>query len=65
MTVHINQISSDVTAIAGDLPMSSEQVEKLVRLVLYRLEQKQREEKYNRDATYIRNQVAPGWQEEH
>jgi hypothetical protein len=65
MTVHINQISSDVTAIAGDLPMSNEQLEKLIKLVIYRLEQKQREEKYNREATCIRNQLAPGWQEEH
>jgi hypothetical protein len=65
MTVHINQISSDVTAIAGDLPMSSEQLEKLVRLVLYRLEQKQRDEKSNRDTTCIQNQLTPGWPEEH
>lgn len=63
MTVHIEEATSDVTAYAGDLPFSKEQIEKLVKLVMQRLEQKQRETEQNREATSIRNQNAPGFKD--
>ena len=59
MPVHIGELTSDVTLIQGDLPLSAEQLDRLVRLVLECLESKQREERMAREATAVRRAAAP------
>jgi hypothetical protein len=59
VAIHIGEISSDVTAAAGDAPLSEAQIERLVRTVIHRLEDKLRNERGNREATQISRSVAP------
>lgn len=55
MPVHIEDMQTEVTVFDGDLPLSPEQIEKLVKIVLRRLEEQQHNTKSNRQATEIRN----------
>jgi hypothetical protein len=57
--VHIEEVTSEVTAIAGDLPLSEPQIEELVRRVLERLEEKKRESEQIREATVLRREARP------
>jgi hypothetical protein len=59
MPVHVEEMTSEVTVVAGDLPLTEAQTEKLVKLVLRRLEQKQREAGRVREATQLRRGVTP------
>ena len=59
MPVHIEKVTSDVTAIEGDLPLSQKQSELLTRAVLERLERIQREAQHSREATTIRSEATP------
>jgi hypothetical protein len=59
MPVHIEEMHSDVSAFDGDLPLSEAQLEKLVQIILARLERKQRDAKHLREATAVRAQAAP------
>lgn len=59
MPVHIENMTSEVTAVDGDLPLTPQQIEKLVKVVLERLEKVERESKRDREATTIRTQAAP------
>lgn len=60
MPVHIGQMTSEMTLIDGDMPLTAAQVEKLVQIVLQRLEQQQRSQRQGREATAIRNESTPG-----
>jgi hypothetical protein len=62
MPVHIGEISSEVIASDGNLPLSNAQVELLIKLVLRRLEEQQRQTASLQEATRLRPQVAPGSQ---
>ena len=59
MPVHIDEMQTDVTVFDGDLPLSPAQIEKLVRIILQRLEEKQRNAASNRNATEIRDSTVP------
>jgi hypothetical protein len=59
MPVHIEQLNTEVTAQGGEMPWSREQIEMLVKLVLERLEQKERGERAGRDETRLRPSVLP------
>jgi hypothetical protein len=59
MPVHIDDMQTDVTVFDGDLPLSPPQIEKLVKIVLMRLEEKQRNARSNNQATEIRNSAIP------
>ena len=59
MPFHIEEVTSDVTVIEGELPLSAAQVEKLVRLVAKRLEDKHRDTKLAHEASSIERHVAP------
>lgn len=58
MPIDVGQFSTEVTAVDGDVPLSPTQVEKLVELVVRRLEQRQRDQQSSREATTIRRQAA-------
>ncbi len=59
MPVHIEEMSSDVTVLDGDLPLSEAQLNKLVQRVLKALHDKQRESQQSREATTLRREAAP------
>lgn len=63
MTVHVEQLTTEVTAIGGALPWSREQVEMLVKIILERLERKERDERDRREETRLRPHSLPGWGE--
>jgi hypothetical protein len=59
MPVHIENLETDVTVASGDLPLSEAQIESLVQLVLKRLQDMEREQRRNREATMLRSRAAP------
>ncbi len=59
MPVHVEEMTSEVAVFEGDLPLTEAQLDKLVRLVLQRLGDKQREAKQAREATTLRQEAAP------
>ena len=59
MPVHIDNLETDVTVATGDLPLSEAQIERLVRIVLKRLQDRQREQQRSREATRLRSQATP------
>jgi hypothetical protein len=59
MPVHIDNLETDVTVATGDLPLSEAQIEKLVQIVLKRLQDHQREQRHNREANRLRSQATP------
>jgi len=56
MPVHVERLKTDVTTVAGDQPWSPDQVEMLVKLVLERLEKRERDD---RSETRLRPNVLP------
>jgi len=59
MTVHVEQLNTEVAAQGGEMPWSREQIEQLVKMVLERLEQKERDERAGRDETRLRSSILP------
>lgn len=59
MPVHIEEMTSDVAVLNGDLPLTEVQIEKLVKLVSQHMEEKQREARQLREATALRQGAAP------
>ncbi len=59
MPIDVGSFTTEVTVVDGELPLSSEQVERLVQLILRRLEAKQREEMLRKEATTLRSQSSP------
>jgi hypothetical protein len=57
--IHIEEMTSEVTVVDGELPLSEAQVERLVLVVLKRLEGKRREAEKRRAATELRSGAAP------
>lgn len=58
MPLHIEELTSEVTVVSGDLPLSREQIDRLVAIVLKRLEQKQRENRRSRAASAIKSGIS-------
>ena len=59
MPFHIEEVNTEVTVVDGDLPLTEAQIEKLVKLVIRRLETKGRDAKSSHEATAITGGVAP------
>jgi hypothetical protein len=59
MPVHVQEMTSDVEVIDGDMPLSDAQLKKIVDMVLRCLEDRHRTEKWTRDATALRRSVLP------
>lgn len=62
MAVHVEELTSEVSVVEGELPLSPEQVERLVRLVISRLAEQHRDEQRRREATQIRRQASPSFE---
>lgn len=59
MAVHIDEMSSDVTVFDGELPLSPAQLERLIQIVLQRLDQREYAKRQHHEATRLRSQAAP------
>lgn len=59
MALHVEDLVSEVAVFDGDLPLSEAQTEKLVRLVLARLAEKDRDARRTREATSLRATATP------
>lgn len=59
MPVHVERITTDLTVVDGELPLSQAQLDKLVALVLARLDREQRLAEQRREATIIRRSTIP------
>ncbi len=57
MPVHVDEMTTEVDAFEGELPLSPSQMEKLVELVICRLEEKLRERELMRESTQIRTRA--------
>jgi hypothetical protein len=59
MPIHIGELQSEVEVADGDAPLSEAQIERLVAIILRRIEQVQRARASAREATVIRRSSAP------
>jgi hypothetical protein len=59
MSVYINEMTSEVNVREGEIPLTQEQIDALVKLVLRRLAERQRDESHRRLATSLRDRSAP------
>jgi hypothetical protein len=57
--VNIEQVTSDVTVFDDDLPLSQSQIDRLVEIVIQRLERRQREKESSRGAMTLRTRAMP------
>jgi phage FluMu protein gp41 len=57
MPLHIESLTSEVTVMDGDLPLSEKQIDKLVRIVMARLQQKARDVARQAAATCVDRQA--------
>lgn len=60
MPIHIENMTSEVTAVAEDFPLGEEQIEVLVKIVLKRLEQKMRDTQQQQESTALRGSASAG-----
>lgn len=58
MTVHIGKLTSEVTVQDADMTLSPAQIDRIVSLVLVRLEERARESRRNQAATAIHRQAS-------
>ena len=60
MTIHIDEVSTQVSMATGDVPLSDAQVRRLVEMVVKRLEEHERSERVRRQETGMRRQATSG-----
>jgi hypothetical protein len=65
MTMHIESLTSNVSVQDGDLSLTPQQIEKLVALVIARLEDRAREAQRARTATQLKRHAAPPFEAGH
>lgn len=59
MPVHVHSMTSEITAADANLPLTEQQIDALVRIILQRLERKKRDDRETREATTIRPSARP------
>jgi hypothetical protein len=59
MPINIEQISNQVNVVDSDLPFDERQLERIVDLVVQRLQERQRSARWNREATSLRKSAVP------
>lgn len=56
MPVHIEEMVSEVSVVAGDLPLTEAQIEKLVQIIVKRLADRHMDASRAKEATKLRRQ---------
>ncbi len=59
MPVHVEQLTSEVVVLDGDLPLSEEQLEKVADFVIRKLDQRTLDGKLAKDSTSVRTMAEP------
>lgn len=59
MPVHVDEMTSEINIVEGELPLTPAQIEKLVKLVMSRLDARKRDASHQREATSLTGSVAP------
>jgi hypothetical protein len=59
VTVHIEEMVTEVTVVDGELPLTQAQLEKIADFVIARLEQRRRDAARSREATALRPMSEP------
>lgn len=59
MPVHVEEMSTEVTAMDGEIPLTEGQIERLVQIILKRLDDKLREARKAQDAVSLKRSAAP------
>ena len=59
MTVHVEEMHSEVTVLDGDLPLTAAQIDKLVKIIMGKLEEHGREAGRRHEATALRDSAVP------
>jgi hypothetical protein len=59
MPMHINELTSEVAITSGDLPLSQAQLDKLVNLVMHRINEKHRQATLTKEAAKLDQSVVP------
>ena len=59
MPIHIENMTSEVTVLDGDFPLTETQINQLVQLIMQRMEAQQQAQQYQQQATSLRTQAAP------
>jgi hypothetical protein len=59
MSVHVDEMTSEINIVEGELPLTMPQIEKLVKLVISRIDARKRDVGQQRDATSLTGSVAP------
>ena len=59
MPIHVEDMTTDITVVDGDLPLSPAQLETITAYVAARLLERQREAERGREAVRIRSSVLP------
>jgi hypothetical protein len=59
MPIHIEEMTTDITLMDGELPLTEAQVEVLVARVLARLREQEKADQYMRETTAIRRRAVP------
>jgi hypothetical protein len=59
MPVHVEEMSTEVTALDGELPLTESQIERLVQIILKRLDEKQRAARQSQEAVSLKRGAAP------
>jgi len=57
--IDVGRFTTEVTVADGDLPLSTAQIEKLIQLVVRRMEERQRDQERANSATAIRGNAVP------
>lgn len=64
MPVQIEELSSDVSLVEGDLPLTEAQIEKLAKLILKKLTDKQQDALRMKEATKLKRQSSTPFEAE-
>jgi len=59
VTVHIEEMVSEVTVVDGDLPLTHAQLEKIADFVIARIDQRKRDREQGKAATRLRPMSEP------
>ena len=59
MPVHVEQMTTEVAAHDGELPLNERQLEAIATRVMHKLQERDREQRVRRAATTIREDSAP------
>lgn len=59
MPLHIDEMSSDISIFADDMPLTPQQINKLVQIIMFRLDEKEQDKKQGEATVMMRANANP------